>query len=189
MRKLTILLVFAFILCLVRFCFATPASVKMAPCRISFELSNQGAPASMPQLLKVSIKTSFDNDCRAVLTPQALTTVIHTSSADDFILSQSSGTCEEINAQGVKISFKKDGEYRVFGEATSRQGAAAEGYCFIVRQGKVYGARFFDDVEGVIILENNKKLIMPMKDAYLKMLYQGRMKERDRIKHLNGDQK
>lgn len=163
---------------------------KDAPLSISFSFTNQGADAAVAQPLRITLRHSMSKTarCDVKLTAQVYTNVVPGAMAADFTVAPITLAIESLpsgeTVRDVHVSFAKDGEYRVFGEASTDKGyAASEGYCFIVRNGKVYGARFFDDCEGVIILNNAMRTKGSTNDVEeLRRQYQQRMKEREEIK-------
>ena len=94
------------------------------------------------------------------------------------------GTCQEFE-QGIEISFKKDGEYTLFGEAALSGYGASNWYFFIVRDGKVFGGITADDAEWNILQEKNRRLLTPMKNESLQTLFKERYTERREQERLN----
>lgn len=166
------------------------ACAKNAPLSLSFSFTNQAADATTPQPLLITLDHSMSNParCNIKLTAQAYTNVSSSSSPSDFTISATNISIASLptgeTVRQVQVAFVKDGEYRVFGEAsTDKEYAASQGYCFIVRDGKVYGARFFDDCEGVIILNNAMRTKGGTNDVdELQRQYEQRLQEREVIK-------
>jgi len=161
-----------------------------APLSLSFSFTNQASDAAVAQPLYIKLRHSMSKSarCNVKLTAQVYTNVVPGTCAADFTISPTEISIASLpsgeSVLEVQISFAKDGEYRIFGEASTDKGyAAAEGYCFIVRNGKLYGARIFDDCEGVIILNNAMRTKGNSYDVEkLRRQYQQRMQERETIK-------
>ena len=188
-----IFLIAAMSLTLLFFAVQPGALGKDFSARIYFELPKQGAEAKVTQPLKITLEdlSSRETKCHLKLSAQAYTGVVASSLVEDFSIQPTELTIDAlpvgVSIREVQISFAKDGEYRVFGEASTEGGFnAAEGYCFIVRDGKVYGARFFDDCEGVIIEQNMLKTRGNLDDIQeMRRQYQERMDQREQIKRNN----